>query len=77
MSGAGASHAEWCPDWYTIFEAAQVLGVPPWELAGFEYVNASEAPICWRYWAIDFYSAKSAAAAKQQAAMLGSLGMGR
>lgn len=32
------------PDWYRTLKAAQVLNVPPWELA--------EMPLVWQEWAV-------------------------
>jgi hypothetical protein len=38
------------PDWYMTIKAAQVLNVPPWELA--------EKPLIWQTWALDASSAE-------------------
>lgn len=61
---------EWCPDWYVYFKSAEVLRVPPWELAGFTYESAADAPVCWRGWAYDFQIAHAYAADKRQQDMM-------
>lgn len=74
MPGADS---EWCPWWYEYFEAASLLVVPPWELAGFSYESAADAPACWRFWAFELVGVKAVLGHKREVAMLGSLGGGR
>lgn len=41
------------PDWVPIMQAALVMGVEPWRLAGFDY-QADEIPTCWISWALQY-----------------------
>lgn len=41
------------PDWVPIMQAALVMGVKPWELAGFDY-KPHEIPLCWIGWALQY-----------------------
>ena len=41
------------PDWVGIFQAALVMGVEPWVLAGFDY-KPHEIPTCWISWALQY-----------------------
>ena len=50
------------PDWVPIMQAAIVMGVSPWVLAGFDY-QPHEIPICWVSWALQFQRVDLAARA--------------
>lgn len=41
------------PDWAPVMQAALILGVVPWELAGFKY-EPHEIPTCWITWALQY-----------------------
>lgn len=54
-----------------MFEAAAVLCVPAWEIAGFSYCSGAEAPICWRWWAVEYASVTAKVRQRAQAKMYG------
>lgn len=46
------------PEWYRTIKAAQILNVPPWELA--------EQPLAWQEWAVAAQSAEESAHEEQR-----------
>lgn len=48
------------PDWVPVMQAAKVMGVKPWELAGFDY-KPHEIPTCWLVWALQYERVEIAA----------------
>lgn len=53
------------PDWAPIMQAALVMGVVPWELAGFNY-QPQEIPTCWITWALQYERVDIAARAQMR-----------